>query len=121
MKRDLDLVRRIAQTIEERGIPDVDNDQELEILLDDPWLLPEHLRLMIEAGLVDAIAARSGGPEPDSYHVIRLTWAGYEFLDASRDEANWVEAKSIARQAGGWTLQLTLQILTKIISSKMGL
>jgi hypothetical protein len=52
-----------------------------------------------EAGFIEAqIMNTLGGSEGA---ISRLTWAGHEFLDASRSNAVWEGAKSVALKATG--------------------
>ena len=50
-----------------------------------------------DAGLIEARFLRSSA----AFHVIRLTYAGHEFLDAARNDTLWVKAKEIVTQSTG--------------------
>ena len=93
MKRDMDLVRLILQNIEERepgtggyGVYG-EGRSRAEI--------SGHLLIMYDAGLVDGVDPRGG------VECSRLTWEGHEFLEQSRDEEIWEQAKDKARSATG--------------------
>jgi hypothetical protein len=71
-----------------------------------------HVKLLAEAGLVEAGAAdsRFTSKEPDGsdrikgqkvYSPISLTWQGHDFLDAARDDTIWRKAKSKILESGG--------------------
>lgn len=92
MKRDMDLIRVILLKIEENNEP-IDSDD----LIDLGWeerLITYHIRLLVEADLLNAIAARTKHSE--EYLSISLTWEGHEFLDAARDQTRWEQAKEVA-------------------------
>lgn len=96
MKRDLDLLREILLEVEERGQPNelidpqVEGRNELEISY--------HVMLASDAGLIKALDRTAIGVF--RWSASYLTWAGHEFLDASRDQAIWKEAKRAAESAG---------------------
>lgn len=98
MKRDMDLIRDLLFYIEERGRPNARIDSiELDGRLNDE--ITEHLHLLHEAGLIDAIDFGDMGEE--CWLPQRLTWEGHDFLDAARDETRWNKAKEIAGAKGG--------------------
>jgi SOS-response transcriptional repressor LexA len=82
MKRDMDLIRTILLQIEEAP-PNVNR---IKLKLDGPSQdeVTEHLRLLIESGLIEAIPFQSNGKE--RFLPKRLTWKGHEFLDAARND-----------------------------------
>jgi hypothetical protein len=43
--------------------------------------------------------------------VISVTWAGHEFLEASRDEGLWLKAKKAAGAGGGMVLDVLKSVL----------
>jgi hypothetical protein len=119
MKRDLDVVRKLMETFEEKlpgpPIRTFSGDFEMpstEVL--------EHVALMCDAGLLE------GNCDPLQGHVYvkRITWAGHDFLDAARNEDVWQKTKEKATTAGSWTFALILEILkaeaTKRISGLIG-
>ncbi len=97
MKRDMDLARQILLQIEaapyggrwvDLSLPSHSNEE-----------VSYHIMLLAEAGLIEALdfSSLSGG----SWRPRRLTWAGHEFLEVSRDESRWEKAKSIVKEKGG--------------------
>lgn len=97
MKRDMDLIRRIALTLV---------DQPPNTLLQSLPDVPEtvfitHVAWMDEAGLVRAKYKESLGGSDGSYaFVFRLTWAGCEFADAVRSDTIWSKAKANVLRPG---------------------
>ena len=52
--------------------------------------------LLDEAGLIEAIDLSSrNGP---AWLPQRLTWAGHEFIEASRDESRWHKALNLMKE-----------------------
>lgn len=88
LKRDMDLIRRIALAAEEMpisetldGLDGVDQD-----------VFSLHVIWMKEAGLVHA-AVSEYMDEAAAAFVFRLTWSGCEFADAVRSDTLWKKAK----------------------------
>lgn len=98
MKRDLDLIRKLLLDIEEQGSDasrragwSAPGDNGL-----DPDIVQYHVQLMHDAGLIVADELVPGQWWPE-----RITWAGHEFLDLSRNEDIWKRAKtSVERELG---------------------
>ncbi len=104
MKRDMELVRRILFQLEERlefdepYVPNIDGCPDNEIYY--------HLKLMSEAGLIDA---KNWSDDSGPYWVATsMTVAGHDFLDAARSDTLWTKAKSIVTRSDG---ALTLEAL----------
>ena len=85
MKRAADLIRSLLLAIEKR-------DEALltsEMVLDDrdSAEIAHHAELLSDAGLiVGEDASTMGCP---SFHIRRITFSGYEFLDAIRSPSVW--------------------------------
>jgi len=88
MKRDMDLIRRMALAIAE--LPHDEPLTGLEGVDARDFVL--HAVWMQEAGLIDAEVQESLGAPPFVW-IHRLTWDGCEFADAVRDETLWDKAK----------------------------
>ena len=56
-----------------------------------------HVYLMIQAGLLSGGDVTHVGSSSPIAMAQSMTWAGYEFVEASRNEDTWAKAKSIAR------------------------
>ena len=62
------------------------------------------IALMQEAGLIDAVVVADDYGLPRQAGIIRLTWAGHDFLDATRDSKIWKMAKEqILKPGVSWT------------------
>jgi hypothetical protein len=61
-----------------------------------------HSVLLIEAGLVNGPAVFDASEGRDiGAVVLRLTWAGHEFLDSARDETIWRKTMAQLQKVGG--------------------
>jgi len=110
MKRDLDLARQILLAVEARPagarpVPvTIDGHSDLEVA--------DHVRLLVEAGLLDALDASSfSGP---AWLVRRLTWEGHDFIETARVESIWLKAKTIVLRKGG---ALSFEVLKQVLAT----
>lgn len=100
MKRDPDLIRAIAFATEALG-PSETLDHIAGVK---PATFAAHVQWMRDAGLVDA---RVLGLSNELAIVVRLTWAGCDFLDAARSEPLWQKAKSsVIAPTASWTFDI---------------
>lgn len=120
MKRDIDLIRRILLDVEESeaGTP------HMRIFFDGEFtddVVNAHIELMVDAGLVEGSVTRSTQGIVRA-NVRRLTWAGHDFLDATRDATIWAKAKKTVLQKGSsFTIDLLLAWAKKEAAEKLGL
>ena len=75
--------------------------------------------LLDDAGLVDFWNLRSGA-KSDAIPIAGLTWRGHDFLDSVRDPEIWRKTKEGATKAGGFTLDLLMDLAKAIIKAKLG-
>lgn len=122
MKRDLDLLRDIMIYLEENLIPG-GNIQSTDISLYDDSdeeykKLSEHIKLLIEDGLIEAKPIMVGGFA--IFMILRITSKGHDFLDALRNDTVWNNTKEKMKEIGGFTLGIALDIakgyLAKLIN-----
>ena len=116
MKRDMDLVRKILLELEDTPYELGAFDLELEGY--SPDQISYHVMLLNEAGLIEANDLSTlGGPK---WTPKRLTWAGHEFIEASRDESRWEKAKNIMKEKGSGMAfdvlrSVLIQLMTKAV------
>jgi hypothetical protein len=109
MKRDVDLMRQLLLDMERHG-PDCSIDA---LRNGSPQEADErtrfHVRLLVDAGLVKETDRPSAG-----LPCVRLTNAGYEFVELCRSSARWREAKWVVEEhTGGVSLSVLRAVLTK--------
>jgi hypothetical protein len=116
MKRDMDLVRKILRIFEERD--KVSLAKKLDIDGYAPDCVEYHLHLMVQADLLEDPTAElqrsfTVGGRMTAVHSggLSLTWAGHDFLDASRNESTWEKAKRAAGTAGGMSFDVLKAVL----------
>lgn len=101
MKRDMDIIRQIVLAVRDsegviRGLDGV----EFEVYA-------EHVRLLDEAGLIDASIQTVPQRRVIAALVWRLTWAGQDFADAVSSDTLWRKAKdNVIKPAGSWTFDV---------------
>ena len=66
-----------------------------------------HAQMLVSGGYIDV-----------DRHTIRISWAGYEFLDSVRDPDIWRKTKEGAQKMGSWTVKLLADIATGFIKAK---
>ena len=118
MKRDMDLVRKILLAMEAQPGARFKGRLFLEGYTYDQTGF--HVLLMIQAGLIEGIDATthdSFGPEGIP---TQITWAGYDFLDASRDDSRWDKAKEIVKEMGSSvSFDVLKSLLVQIMMSQI--
>ena len=86
MKRDMELVLKILEILEERDEISVIKDFQVDDY--DDKVVGYHLRRMFEAGLLDAesTASKTTPERLVRIYPFGLSWEGHEFLDAMRNQ-----------------------------------
>ncbi len=118
MERDMDLIRAMLLAIESNQsgfapkieIPNYTEEQ-----------INYHALLLGEAGLAEVVDTTSGGSKSPEAMIIRLTWAGHEFLDSARENTRWNQAKDLINKIGGASIQIWIILLTELIKKQIGL
>ncbi len=107
MKRDMDLLRDILLTIEK--CPDVPPKtlriESFSCLCGSPAVISMHIELLIEAGLIEA----KPFPRDDyikGFDIVRITFAGYDYLDSIRNAKVWYHVKEKIAAVGGATMDI---------------
>jgi DNA-binding transcriptional ArsR family regulator len=114
MKRDMDLVRKISLEIESCGDP-YGLDEIPEIDGFDPETISYHIKLMRDAGLVEADESNYLGVSHAHFSGINLTWDGHEFLKVACDDSIWEKAKQYILKPG---VAFTFDILKDWLKAK---
>lgn len=105
MKRDLDLVKVLLLRLEETDsigeVPEYSSEQ-----------VVYHVALLEDAGLITQEWYHNFELSAASLTRTRMTWAGHEFLDASRSKSIWEKAKKITLEKTG---ALTFEVLKSVL------
>src|ERR1039457_1453359 len=98
MKRDMELIRQVLQSAEALEFEDGEPSEPYRAkTVDEAY----QIALMQDAGLVvtgNPTTIAGGIPHEES--IIRLTWAGHDFLDSTRDSKIWNKAKEQVLKSG---------------------
>jgi hypothetical protein len=87
-----------------------------------PIVVVEHIRLMVDAGLIEGEAHPVGDMQNGGVFIIEgLTWKGHDFLDAARSDTVWNATKGRMAKAGSWTFGLVLEVLKEEAKRQLGL
>ena len=105
MKRNMDLIREILLRIE-------DNSFLKSVPEHTPEEIAYHVSLLEGAGLVTQEFYQNLYLNNSMLEGIRITWAGHEFLDASRNTSFWEKAKRISLEKTG---ALSFEVLKSIL------
>ena len=100
MKRDMDLVRKILLYLEENADP---HDWIFDLKIGDysDKEISYHIKIMAQEGLIEASERPRSDLDYDQWIPHSLTWAGHEFLDASRDDSRWEKVKRLVADKTG--------------------
>lgn len=111
MKRDMELIRAMLLAVElyEPG----DEAIAFEGYTDEQ--IGFHGYLLGEAGLAEVMDCTSLGDAVPMAEIRHLTWQGYEFLDAARDDTVWKHAKDRLGAAGKSLLTVPLGVMTALL------
>ena len=106
MKRNLDLIRTLGRKLEDElplNVPGYNRSQ-----------IDQHLILMQEAGLIQALQYRDGTSNDTRVIVQRVTNKGHDFIELSRNQKLWKKFKLKAAQAGGG---MTIDIASEVLAT----
>jgi hypothetical protein len=108
VKRDMELIRLLLLNVEhEEG----DNDKPVIEGYSDQ-ALGHNCALIIEAGLAHGEVLEDERGVPRGAVLLRLTWAGHDFLDSTRDSTTWNNAKNVVlKQGASWTFEMLKEYL----------
>src|SRR5689334_8680677 len=115
MKRDMDLGRRILLDLEANPEATGHGSVELNIEGRGRTEVSYHVLLLRDAGLLEAVVRSTTGRAGLAVFPTRLTYAGHEFIEASRKDSLWQKAKSVVlEKTGGLSLDVLKAVLTKL-------
>ena len=115
MRRDSDLIRSILLVIEQDAHCEVLRLPAIEGYEDEA--VHFHTRLLIEKGFLSTYLPDRTVGQP--WVCLRLTWEGYDFLDAIRDPVVWRSVKRAAGKVGSWSIETLAGIAKAMILAKV--
>jgi len=120
MKRDMDLCRELMLAFE--ALPSGAQPQVLELADEvDANTAMAHIDLLKDAGLIECYCRpdpRSPGGGAFQFH--KITWAGFDFLSAAKDDSAWKKTQERLKQAGAWTFALMMEVLKDQAKKQLG-
>ncbi len=120
MRRDIELIRKLLLALEAQEHAYVRKTIEVEGYSEEQ--VGFHFYLIGEAGLARVIDNTDVSGESPSAMPLHLTWAGYEFLEAAKDETLWGKAKEkVLKPAGGAAFGVLLEWLKAEAKSRLGI
>lgn len=120
MQRDLDLIRKILLAMEQREHGFVQDELVVEGYSDEQ--VGFHVYLLGEAGLAKVVENTNVLSQSPSALPLHPTWAGYEFLEAAKDETLWGKAKEkVIKPAGGVAFGVLVEWLKAEAKARLGL
>ena len=118
MKRNYDLVRAILLKVETEGDPDEPIINSLSIDDYDQALTNEHVKLMIECGLLEGQCKFSTNNRILLTSIRGLTPRAYDFLDNIRNDSVWKKIQNhITSTVGSASLEVFEKFATQIITA----
>jgi hypothetical protein len=108
----MDLARRVLLKIEAQQTAYV--TLPLNIANHSAGEVAYHVVLLAEAGLVELKPSRRRSTDR-TRQIVRLTWAGHEFLEAAREERRWRRGLEIMEAIGGVNVQVLNFVMQDLI------
>lgn len=120
MKRDLELIRKLALAAEDSPTGYVQDEMIIDGYSKDQ--IGYHAYLLIDAGLAKGPDVTTYADTSPQWRILHLTSSGHDFVDAARDKTTWQTATGIVKdKAAGVTLDIMKQVLISITKNTLGL
>ena len=114
MKRDMNLVRELL------FLAEADGDDAKLCEQYGQEVVAGHTAILVDAGLVKGMVANGSDGKPIASEIIRLTWAGHEFLDNARNDTIWNKAIStIKAKSISVSFDVLAALLKSLVSSSL--
>lgn len=111
----MDLVRKILFEVEKQGEQGVYWPRDKTIEGYDDLRVRNHIKLLDQRGLIEI-----GKTNLASQKIHGLTWEGYDFLDAIREDKIWNKTKqTLAEKGYGLTFDLVKHIATELMKAQL--
>jgi hypothetical protein len=121
MNRDLDLFRRILKDVE--ALPPGKFLRNIKYPKYEKEIINEHIRLLKEAGFIDAFIVEAGIPKTvRKYEINRLTNLGHDFLKDSNNTPAWnMTKKHFIKSGVSFSLRLATEYLKMKVKEKLNI
>lgn len=116
MKLNPDCLRAVLIAYE--ALPAINREIGLKIEGFSDEELYSHQQLLEDAGFIE-LSYEGSSSDPYLTFPKRLTYAGHEFLNASRDESNWKAVKNGMLKAGGFVIEVAKPLLIELLKSQI--
>jgi Hypothetical protein (DUF2513) len=121
MKRDMDMVRELLLRIEAVKLVDsptvvFSTSDDLMQPGEDRATVLYHMQLLVDAGFATPLTLGISQFGPG---IEGLRWKGHDFLDSVRDAEIWRRTKESASKAGGYTVDLLIDIAKGFIKTQI--
>ena len=108
MKRDMELVRKLLFLAEDDG----KDDKLCEEYGQD--VVAGHVAILLDAKLIEGVVSCNQVGKPVASVILRLTWAGHEFLDNARNDTVW---RNVISKVKSTALTVSFEVLTELLKS----
>jgi hypothetical protein len=121
MTRNLDLFRRILKDVE--AMPTGKPLSNITYPEYDKEIIHEHIKLLKDAGFIDAIIFEAGSPKTiRKYQINRLTNLGHDFLKDSSNTTAWdMTKKHFIKTGVSFSLSLVAEYLKMKVKEKLNI
>ena len=122
MRRDPQLIRMLMLDLELATSTVTNSNIKIDGYTDDE--IKYHLNQIIDAGFAvgNVIHGQMGAVVPAVVVVSRLTSAGHDFIDSTREDTVWnAVTTKVTETGGGFTLDLLRQLALKVLLAHVGL
>ena len=118
VQRDMELIRKILFTIEEKYVDTGLIGNELAIDGYDMKTIAYHCAILYDAGLISSCNVKHADNELYFFSVGRLTWDGHELLDKIKSDTVWNKTKdTITKKGIPFVLDAVKEIATAITTA----
>lgn len=111
MPRDLDLLRLILLKMESDSEARKFFSSSFATEKYDEKTVSAHLKMLLDAGYIEASKVSRIGQPHDDYIVKSITMAGHDYLDTVRDDTVWDKTKKKVKETG---LSVSLEMIKSV-------
>lgn len=121
MKRDMDLIRRILASVEEKPALEPLEGLHYPGEYTDPTIVA-HVKLLADAGWIEGGVVDYIGMDMPHVRIERLTNAGHDFIGFARNDTTWKKARArVKKLSMSISLDLFLDVLKSVARHQLGL